>query len=228
VQILASARDFVGKITIPGFYDDVKVMSTEDRKQVSWDFNRDEYHKSFGAHATGGEKAFSPMERNWIRPTLEVNGITGGYSGSGFKTVIPAKASAKVSCRLVPNQNPKKIGELVAEFFRSHAPEGVQVNVNVHAGAGQAVSADVKSPAAKAFADAYSEVFKTPCQFVYSGASIPVVPELSAACGGDVVLVGLGLSEDCIHAPNEHFGLNRLEIGFLTIARALQNLRRIS
>lgn len=224
VDLLGSLRNKEGEITIPGFYDDVKAMSEETKRQVSWDFDEASYARDFGALPTGGEKKFSPWERNWVRPTLEINGISGGYAGNGFKTVIPAKASAKVSCRLVPNQLPEKIGALVAHYLEQQAPAGTHVKVDVHHGVGKAVQADVTSPAAVAFAKAYSEVFGKECQFIYSGASIPVVPKLAEACGGDVVLVGLGLPGDCIHAPNEHFGLNRLELGFLTITRAISLL----
>lgn len=226
VKLLGSLRDPDGKITIPGFYDDVRQMSNEEKGHVSLDFDVAEYEASFGAKPTGGEKGYSPLERNWIRPTLEINGITGGYSGTGFKTVIPAKASAKISCRLVPNQDPSKIGPLVANYLQKHAPEGTQVAVHIHPGIGKPVRAHTNSPAAKAFAKAYSEVFQNPCQFIYSGASIPVIPELAKACGGEVVMVGLGLPGDCIHAPNEHFGVDRIEKGFLTTARALQLLKK--
>lgn len=226
VQILASMRDQNGKITIPGFYADVKEMSEEARAKVQWDFDAEEFEQTFGTVPSGGEKEFSPKERNWLRPTLEINGISGGYSGKGFKTVIPAKASAKVSCRLVPNQKPLKIATMVSNYIKSRVPEGVAVEVRIHEGRGDAVRADASSPAAVAFAKAYSEVFEIPCQFIYNGASIPVTSELAKACGGDIVLLGLGMAGDCIHAPNEHFGVDRIEIGFLTIARALQLLRK--
>ncbi len=226
VTLLASLRDAEGRITIPGFYAAIQPMTKEERAQVSFDFDAADYAAAFGALPTGGELAYSPLERNWTRPTLEINGITGGYAGTGFKTVIPAKASAKISCRLVPNQQPEAIGQLVADYLKKHAPEGTTVTVHIHAGIGKAVRADVDSPAAKAFAKAYGEVFETPCEFLYSGASIPVVPELAAASGAEVVLVGLGLPGDCIHAPNEHFGLDRIEKGFLTTARAIQLLKQ--
>lgn len=225
-KMLANVRNAEGKITIPGFYEDVKPISKEEKSQVSFDFSDDEYNTSFGAKPTGGEKGFTPLERNWTRPTFEINGIAGGYYGNGFKTVIPAKAIAKISCRLVPDQQPEKIGQLVANYLQSQAPEGTKVFVKVHPGVGKAVRAHVESPVAKAFAKAYSDVFQAHCEFIYSGASIPVVPELTAACGGEVVMVGVGLPGDCIHAPNEHFGVERIEKGFLTMARALQLLKR--
>lgn len=225
VTLLASLRDKEGKVTVPGFYADVQPISREEKEQAAFHFDATEYEKSFGAKPTGGEKGFSPLERNWTRPTLEINGITGGYAGTGFKTVIPAKASAKISCRLVPNQEPEKIGQLVADYLKTMVPEGTQINVEIRPGTGQAVRADITSPIAQVFAQAYSEVFQAPCEFIYSGASIPVVPELTNACGGEVVMVGVGLPGDCIHAPNEHFGVDRIEKGFLTTVRAIQLLK---
>lgn len=226
IKILSSLRDAQGKITIPGFYDDVQPLSQEDRKKISLKFDEKEYQDMFGAHATGGEKEFSPMERVWTRPALEINGINGGYSGSGFKTVIPAKAIAKVSCRLVPNQDPQKIGELVARYIENQAFEGIKVRVNLHAGKGKAVRADCDSAVVQAFSKAYQEVFQKPTQFIFEGASIPIVTELTAVSGAEVVLVGVGLADDKIHAPNEHFGIDRLKQGFLIMATAIENLNK--
>jgi acetylornithine deacetylase/succinyl-diaminopimelate desuccinylase-like protein len=225
VQMLDSVRDAQGKIAIKGFYDDVIEMSAKDKAQVSFDFDAVQYEKDFGAAPTGGEKGYTPLERNWIRPTLEINGINGGYTGSGFKTVIPRVAIAKISCRLVPNQEPHLIGKLVEKHLKAHAPKGVEVKVKVHPGTGKATRADVNSPIAIAFAKAYSEVFGAPCKYLFSGASIPIVEDLTAASGAEVVLVGLGLPGDCIHAPNEHFGISRLELGFMTIIRAINLIK---
>jgi len=225
VKILNMARDESGKVLIPGFYDSVKVISEKEKASISLDFDADKYEAEFGAKPTGGELQFSPHERNWTRPTLEVNGINGGYSGDGFKTVIPAKALAKVSCRLVPDQDPQKLGKLVADFFESHAPKGTTVKVHLHQGGGKAVRGTMSSKAVKAFAKSYEEVFRTKCTYVYAGGSIPIVTALAEACGGEVVMIGLGLSGDCIHAPNEHFGLDRIEKGFLSTARAIELLR---
>lgn len=224
VDMLSQLRDASGKIAVPGFYDSVLPVKEEDMAQLSLSFDAKNYEKMFEAKPTGGEKAHSPLERNWLRPTLEINGISGGYSGAGFKTVIPAKAHAKISCRLVPNQDPWKIGEMVAAFLRKKAPEGVKVDVQVRPGGGRAVRALTSSKVVQAFAKAYGEIFDSPCEFIFEGASIPIVPELSAASQSEVVLLGLGLSDDQIHAPNEHFGLDRLEKGFLVMARAIENL----
>lgn len=223
-ELLASLRDSSGKITVPGFYDDVENINAKEKALLSLAFNAQEYMESFGTKATGGEKAFSPNERAWLRPTLEINGISGGYSGSGFKTVIPAKAYAKISCRLVPNQDPQKIGKLIADYLEKKAPEGIKVKVTVRPGQGKALRTKASSEVAKAFAQAYSEVFQTNCEYIFEGASIPIIPELAAASQSEVVLVGLGLPDDCIHAPNEHFGVDRFEQGFLSMIRALEIL----
>ena len=138
--------------------------------------------------------------------------------------MIPSKAFAKISCRLVPNQNPEKIGQLVATFFENLAPEGVKVKVSLLPGQGKALQTPIDSLAVKAFAKAYEEVFQKPCEFILSGASIPIVEELARASKAEVVLLGLGLPDDNIHAPNEHFGVDRLEKGFLSIVRAIGHL----
>lgn len=224
IQILSTLRHTDGKIAIPGFYDDVIPFSDEDKKKVSWTFDANEYEKVVGAVPSGGESNLLPLERNWIRPTLEINGISGGYQGTGFKTVIPAKASAKISCRLVPGQHPQIIGRLVANFIERSAPPGIQVKVSVHPGGGCAVRSNPDSKVVRAFAQAYTEVFKMPVEFVLEGASIPIITELAQISQSEVVLVGLGLQDDMIHAPNEHFGLDRIEKGFAIIVKALENL----
>lgn len=223
-EVIANLRDADGKITIPHFYDDVKELSESERDCLSLDFDQTQYKRSFGIEASGGEKTYSPFERAWIRPTIEVNGIRGGYCGEGFKTVIPAKAYAKVSCRLVPNQDPNKIGQLVADYLEKHAPKGIQIKVHLHKGGGTAVRANHSSKIVKAFSKAYEEVFNAPCKYIFSGGSIPVITELAKTSGGEVLLLGLGLPDDQIHAPNEHFGVDRLEKGFLIMARAIEFL----
>lgn len=224
VKLLASVRDEKGKITIPGFYDDVVEMFPEEREKVSFHFDVVEYQNTTGAYPVGGEKEYSALERAWIRPTFEINGICGGYTGKGFKTVIPAKAYAKISCRLVPNQNPKKIGELVSNYLKANAPQGVEISVNVHPGGGKAVRVNSDARVVHGFSKAFEEVFEMPCEFIFEGASIPIVPELKDVCGGETILIGLGLPTDQIHAPNEHFGLDRIEKGILIMCRAFQLL----
>lgn len=224
VDVLAKAKDHNGQILIPGFYDGVTPLSDSDKEKVSFDFNLKEYQELVGTTATGGEIEYPPLERAWLRPTLEFNGITGGYSGEGIKTVIPARASAKVSCRLVPGQNPDDILDKICRFFESQAKEGVKIRATPHEGSGAAVRTGASSKVVAAFEKAYSNVFKKPCSFIYEGASIPITFELQKASEAEVVLVGLGLIDDCIHAPNEHFGLDRLEKGKEIVVEAIKNL----
>jgi acetylornithine deacetylase/succinyl-diaminopimelate desuccinylase-like protein len=225
IEMVGSLRDRkIGKILIPGFYDDIIPFKDEERAHLFTDFNEDDYLKDFGAKAVGGEKAFSPLERNWIRPTLEINGINGGYTGAGFKTVIPAYAYAKISCRLVPNQDPLKVGKLVSDYLIKQTPEGLITKVNILPGRGKAIHARPDSKVAQSFAKAYEDIFKSPCKFILSGASIPILAELAEMSEAQPVLVGLGLDTDQIHSPNEHFGVDRLEKGCLMIARAIEHL----
>ena len=219
---MAKARDASGRITIPGFYEDVEEIKDVDQYNMKFDVKS--YEESFKAKTTGGEKGYTPCERKTIRPTLEINGIYGGYTGAGFKTVIPATAHAKVSCRLVPNQDPHKMAKLVAEYFENNAPEGIEVRVEIFPGGGVASRVDAHSPLVTAFSKAYEEVFNAPCEKVLTGGSIPISTALSNASGASLIFVGLGLSDDAIHSPNEHFGVDRLEQGYLMMARAIENL----
>lgn len=224
VQLLAGLRDEKGRMTIPHFYQDIAELSKEELSQISFQFNASEYQKETGASPNGGEKEYSTLERAWIRPTLEINGIHGGYTGKGFKTVIPAKAYAKISCRLVPHQQPSKIGQFIASYFKDHAPQGVEVSVHLHPGQGKAVRVSPDSAIVKAFAKAFEDVFELPCEYIFEGASIPIVSELAEVSESETILLGLGLTSDQIHAPNEHFGIDRLKKGILIVARALEIL----
>ena len=224
VEVLSSLKTEKGEIAIPGFYDDVRALSEKEKTLFSWDFDALRYEKETGAKATGGEKGYTPLERAWVRPTIEINGISGGYAGEGFKTVIPAKAIAKISCRLVPSQDPAKVKDLITAFIKSQAKEGFEVEVISHAGGGEAVRADPTSRVVKAFSEAFSDVFQKKALFILDGGSIPVVSKLAQISGSQVVLVGLGLTTDQIHAPNEHFGVERFRQGYLIMSRALQLL----
>lgn len=226
VELLAKLHDSSGKVAIAGFYSNVKPISNEEKSLLSLHFDAAEYQKEFGTSALGGEKEYSPMERAWTRPALEINGITGGYTGPGFKTVIPSTASAKISCRLVPHQQPQEIATLVTKFLEENTPKGLKVKVNVLPGGGVAVRTSPKAKVVQAFAQAYQEVFEKPCEYILSGGSIPIVAELTKASNAEVVLLGMGLVTDRVHAPNEHFGLDRLEQGYLMFSRALEILGR--
>jgi acetylornithine deacetylase/succinyl-diaminopimelate desuccinylase-like protein len=223
-EVLSKLHDSFGKVTVPGFYDGIQEMTSEEKEELALTFDQNEYKQMFGIHATGGEQVFEPLEREWLRPTLEINGINGGYSGAGFKTVIPAKAMAKISCRTVPGQQYQDVAAKVARHIESLAPEGIHVKVHVHSGGGEAVRSAPDSKIIQAAAQAYQEVFERPCQYILTGASIPIAAELAKASGSEIVLMGLGLADDLIHAPNEHFGMDRLENGCLSIARMIELL----
>lgn len=222
-EILSSLYDNTGAVTVPGFYDGVETLSDEEKNAIAWDFDQDIYEETFGK-ALGGERAYSPLERNWLRPTLEINGMEGGYSGEGFKTVIPAKAKAKISCRLVPKQDPMKVSERIKKHIEFLCPASVDVSVTCHRGQGGAIRTTPNSKTVQAFRDAYTEVNGTPCSYILSGGSIPVAAELAKTAGSGIVLMGYCLPDDALHAPNEHFGLDRMKKGFLTIVRALEML----
>lgn len=225
VELLAKLRDpATGKVTVPGFYDDILPLSEEEKKQLTAEFDLERYQKEFEVDPVGGEKGFSTTERISQRPTIEINGINGGYSGPGFKTVIPAKALAKISCRLVPNQDPAKVSAKVIDFLKKQAPKGVKTEIRLLPGDGMAVRASPNSRIVKSFVQAYEEIFQKPCKQTLSGGSIPILAELAKASQASIVLLGMGLATDQIHAPNEHFGLDRLEKGFLLIARTIEIL----
>ncbi len=216
-KMIASLHDENNHITIPGFYADVVELSMEERAEMAKaPYNEEAYKKALDIDAVYGEKGYSTPERGSIRPTLDVNGIWGGYTGEGAKTVIASKAYAKISMRLVPNQEPDKITELFANHFESIAPAGVKVVVNPHHG-GEPVVTPIDSIAYKSAAKAYEETFgKTPIP-VRSGGSIPIIALFEQELGLKTVMMGFGLDSDAIHSPNEHYGLFNFYKGIETI-----------
>lgn len=222
-EMLGGMWDDQGRVKVPHFYDDVVPLSEEQRSRVDMSFDVEDYQKSFGVKAFSMEEGLSIKESNWLRPTMEINGMWGGYTGIGFKTVIPAKAYAKISCRLVPNQDPEKIAKAIADYLKSVAPKGIEVKVDVHHGA-HAFRSAFDSSIVKLVALAYEEVFGKPCKYLFCGASVPIVVDLAHASQAEVAMIGMGLAGDDIHAPNEHFGLDRFETGYLTIGRILSRL----
>ena len=216
-QMIAGLTDSNGRITIPGFYDDVMEVSAEERALLALaPFNEEAYKKSLNVKELSGEMGFSTMERTGIRPTVDVCGIWGGYTGEGTKTVLPSKAYAKISSRLVPNQDYQKIGQLFKEYFESIAPETVKVEVSVlHGGAAYVCPIDL--PAYKAAEMAYREVYGKRPVPVRSGGSIPIISTFEAILGIKSVLMGFGLGSDAIHSPNENFPLEQFYNGIRTI-----------
>ncbi len=223
VELLSKLYDETGRVQVEGFYEDVAEPTEEEKNAFTQKGDLTYFTKEFGIHLFGGEKGRSIQEANLFRPTLEINGLCGGYFGPGFKTVIPAKAIAKISCRLVPNQDPKKIGAQLIAFLEKHVPKGMKLDVKILSGE-SAYRGNPFSKLAQAVAVASEEVTGKACRRSLSGGSIPVVAALSAKLGADVVGMGYGLPTDQIHAPNEHFDFRRFDLGFFTVARAIENL----
>lgn len=227
-KMIASLHDENNHITIPGFYDDVEELSKEERdKMAEAPFDLKAYQKSLDIDAVYGEKGFSTNERNSIRPTLDVNGIWGGYIGEGAKTVIPSQAFAKISMRLVPDQDWEKITELFKNHFESIAPEGVRVKVKPHHG-GEAYVTPIDNIGYLAAEKAYENTFgKTPIP-QRSGGSIPIVALFERELKSKTILMGFGLDSDAIHSPNEHFGVWNYLKGIETIPQFYHHFTEMS
>lgn len=216
-RLVASLVDDKGRVTIDGFYDDVRELTPAERKAFNEaPFNLDEYKRSLDVDDVEGEDGYTTIERTGVRPSLDVNGIWGGYIEEGTKTVIPSKASAKISMRLVPNQDFEKIAELFERHFRAIAPASVKVDVRfLHGGAPYVAPTDM--PAYKAAEQAIADTFgKKPLPF-YSGGSIPIISGFERILGIKSLLIGFGLAEDAIHSPNESYGLDQFFKGLETI-----------
>jgi acetylornithine deacetylase/succinyl-diaminopimelate desuccinylase-like protein len=226
-KMIASLHNENGTINIPGFYNDVIQVSNSDRKEMAKaPFNLEEYQSDLSIKEVYGEDGFTTNERNSIRPTLDVNGIWGGYIGEGAKTVLPSKASAKISMRLVPNQKSTSITNLFETHFKKIAPNYVKVKVTPHHG-GEGVVIPTDFPAYLAAKKAMETTFgKTPIP-VRSGGSIPIVPMFEELLGLKTILLGFGLDSDVIHSPNEHFGLFNFYKGIETIPCFYKNYAEI-
>ncbi len=217
-DMIAKLKDENGKITIPGFYDKVEVLSDHQRAEMAKaPFSLEKYKSDLALGDVFGEKGYSTIERTGIRPTLDVNGIWGGYTGEGAKTVLPSKASAKISMRLVPNQDSTEITKLFEDYFKKIAPSSVSVKVMPHHG-GEAAVVSTESIGYKAAEKAMSESFgKIPIP-TREGGSIPIVALFQKELELDSILLGFGLDEDAIHSPNESYGLFNYYKGIETIA----------
>lgn len=216
-RMIASMQDENKKITIPGFYDDVQIVSDEERKMMNKaPFDVEAYKEDLEINEIEGETGYTTLERTSIRPTLDVNGIWGGYTGEGAKTVLPSKAYAKISMRLVPDQKSKTISDLFEKHFRSIAPDSVKVKVSHHHG-GEAVVVTTDSDEYRAAHLAIEESFgKAPIP-QRSGGSIPIVPLFEEVLGAKSILMGFGLDSDALHSPNENYGLFNYYKGIETI-----------
>lgn len=222
-KMIASLTDENGRITIPGFYSDVLEVSKEERTEMARaPFDIEKYKKSIDIDEVGGEAGFSTIERTGIRPALDVNGIWGGYTGEGAKTILPSKAYAKISMRLVPNQSSKKIDELFIKHFESIAPKGVRVKAySLHGGEGYVSPVDTYEylAASKAYETTYG---KKPIPS-RSGGSIPIISLFERVLGVKTILMGFGLESDAIHSPNENYPLQQFYKGIETIPHFYKN-----
>ncbi len=222
-KMIASLHDKNGKITIPGFYNDIIPVSRKERNQMAKaPFSLAAYKKSLKVKDVQGEKGYTTSERASIRPTLDVNGIWGGYIGEGAKTVLPSKAFAKISMRLVPGQDPDKITKLFVKHFKSLAPASVKVEVRPHHGGHPAVT-PTNTPEYQAAALAMKKTFKKEAIPTRGGGSIPIVSLFEKTLGVKSVLMGFGLNSDDIHSPNEHYGIFNYYRGIETIPYFFEN-----
>lgn len=211
VQVLASMiaglKDEHGRINVPGFYDQVRPLGSEERQQfASLPFDEDKLRREVGAPALWGEEGYTAIERMWARPTLDVNGILGGFTGDGVKTVLPSLASAKISCRLVPDQDPERIMELLEARLRDLCPPTVEMDIErFHSG--KPVITPLDHPAVQSASRAVERAFQRRPAFIRSGGSIPIVASFQEILGISSVLMGMSLPDDHAHAPDERFDL---------------------
>lgn len=228
-ELLASLKDRDDRVVVPGFYDRVRPLSEQERQAwAALPFDEERFKAPLGlaGKRLRGERGYSVLERLWARPTLEINGLWGGFQGEGAKTIIPAEAHAKISCRLVPDQEPDEIARLVQEHIRRVAPPTVEVTVSaIHTGHGALTPLD--HPAVQAGVRALERGFPgQPATFIRSGGSIPVVHTFQRVLGVPTVLLGVGLDEENAHAPNEHFDLENFAGGMRSLAYLWDELAR--
>jgi acetylornithine deacetylase/succinyl-diaminopimelate desuccinylase-like protein len=225
-EIVAQLHDANGIVTVPGFYDDVKALSAEERAELA-KTNIDEgaWLEQTKAPAIWGDPEYTIRERIGARPTLEINGIAGGFYGDGVKTVLPAKAIAKITCRLVADQDPFKIFDLIKTHIESITPPSVTVKVTIQKGSGYPALVDINNPAIQAAIRAYEKGFGAKPVFMREGGSIPIVVEFQQTLGLPVVLMGMGLNTDGAHGPDEHFTLSMFHKGIDTSIHFLDELK---
>ena len=217
-EMIAKLHDKNRKITIPHFYDDVLPLTKEEKKNFErLNFSDKNFAKELGVKELAGEAKFSTLERLWVRPTLDCNGIIGGFTGKGAKTVIASQASAKISMRLVPNQDPKKIAKLFTKYIKSITPKSVNVKISDLHGAYPSLS-PLTGKAIKAAAISMEKAFGKKTIFMREGGSIPVVADFQRLLKAPSVLMGFGLNSENLHSPNEHFSLTHFQLGIQSSA----------
>lgn len=222
-RIISTFHDENWHVAIPGFYDDVDPAEDFRVKIKDIEFDEEKFRQETGAGSLQGEKGYGTLERIWIRPTVEINGLLSGYTGEGSKTVLPAHAMAKVSARLVPNQNPDMIAQRIAEHVRRVAPEGVRIEVEILHG-GKPWRAHIQGPLYDAAVAALADAFGRDVVFAGEGGSIPIVPEFESVLGAPALLMGFGLPGENAHAPDEWMSVQNFEKGVLASARLLEEI----
>jgi acetylornithine deacetylase/succinyl-diaminopimelate desuccinylase-like protein len=225
IEMISKLKDEKGKVLIPGFYDAVQKPTDDELK--AWErlpFNEEEYRKAeVGSDVLTGEPGYSVLYRTWARPTLEVHGILGGFQAPGAKTVIPARASAKVSMRLVPNQDADDIFKKYSDYIAKITPKGIKVNIKIHS-MGPACVVNTDNPYARAAVEAMHEIFKKDTVYIRSGGSIPIVTQFDKDLNIPSIMMGMGLPDDNLHAPNEKFHIPNFYRGIESIIRFFQIL----
>lgn len=218
-RLLAQVKDAQGRIQIPGFYDKVLNLTESDRESLAKiPFDESAYKRDLGVEELWGEVPYTPNERTWARPTFEINGMWGGFTGSGAKTVLPSKAAAKVSMRLVPHQDPDEIASLVEAWFTKTAPKSVKVKVSRHHG-GRPVIVPLDNPFIAGASRALKESFGKDPYFIREGGSIPIVADFKSVLGVDTLLLGFALPDNRAHSPNENFHLPSMYTGIESLIR---------
>ena len=217
-EMISKLKDNNGKIKIPGFYKDVVNLTKKERENFkTLPFSEKQYAKTLGVKELKGEKGYSTLERVWARPSLDCNGIFGGFTGEGAKTVLPSKATAKISMRLVPNQDPKKIAKLFKSYINKIVPKTVKVEASTLHGA-YPIATSLDNKATLSAAAALAKVFGKKTVFMREGGSIPIVVTFAKKLKAAPVLLGMGLNSENLHSPNEHFNLNHFHLGILSSA----------
>ncbi|MBN1441810.1 MAG: dipeptidase [Planctomycetes bacterium] len=225
-RMIAACQEPFGKVGIPGFYDDVRPLEAWEREEFArLPFDEEAFVKETGSPRAFGEEGYTTLERKWARPTFDVNGLVGGFTGKGAKTVLPAEARAKISMRLVPDQDPVKISRQARSFLEEIAPDTVQIEILDHHGA-RPVIVSREGKAVKAAVAAIERGFGRPPLFIREGGSIPVVNTFGEELGTDCLLLGLGLPDDNTHSPNERFRIVDYYRGMVAMAALLEELAR--
>lgn len=224
-HMLASLKNEDEQVTVPGFYDDVEEMSNEERKLIN-DSPGEDFIKTIGIPELTPEKGYTAKEHTMARPTLEINGMYSGYQGEGTKTIIPSTATAKITCRLVPEQDPNRIQDLIADHLQSVAPKGVTVEVHKEASSARAYKVDPTSDLLQKAGKCYADAFGKETVYVRLGGSIPVVEMIDQLFNIPVVLLGFGTPEDNLHSPNESFPLESFEKGMEVLVNYYDELAK--